>query len=83
MDIDHSKIYVTKQIEAKVECYDRTYDLIATTGLDILGKMHENHKVIQTWTDWTGGKTPEPGVTLWWDTYETPPEQMYPPQVPS
>lgn len=70
MEIDHSKVYVTKQIGDRVECYNRAYTHIGTAGVEMLATMAAHHKVISEWSDWTGGLTNEQGVSLWWDTYE-------------
>ncbi len=76
--VDHNKVYATKQVGGVVECYDRQYNCIATDS-NILATMHEHHRVISSTPGWTGGRSSEPGDTLWWDTYETPPEEIYPP----
>jgi len=68
---DIHKIYCTKQVGSKVECYNRGYTHIGTFSADeILASLREHHKIIDTWDDWTGGISDIPGNTLWWDTDE-------------
>ena len=70
MDIDHTKVYVTKQVGDRIECYNRRYVHLGTTGVGILIIMGANHKVTSEWPGWTGGLSGVPGMTWWWDTYE-------------
>lgn len=68
--MDKSKVYMTKQIGERVECYDRTYCLLGVVDSSFLSEMEVKYNIINTWKGYTGGNSVEPGNALWWKTYE-------------